>query len=111
MFQTDSSRPSRQLADFLLAAQQGLRRDAPFRFLVVAEAEPQELPLYWSSHRTLGLVHLELQSTCEKTSDARHHSLSRSSAADVNVAVIRIPYEAMLAPLELAVEFVEYDVR
>jgi hypothetical protein len=35
------------------------------------------------------------------------HSLPRSSAADVNVAVIRISYEAMLAPFELAVEFVE----
>src|ERR1700692_361109 len=32
LFQTDSSRPSRQFPNFLLAAQQGLRRDAPFRF-------------------------------------------------------------------------------
>jgi hypothetical protein len=111
LFQTDASRPSRQFPDFLLAAQQDLRRDAPLRFLVVAEAEPQELSLDWSSHCTLGLIDLELQSACKKTSDICHHSLSRPSAADVDVAVIRIPYEAMLAPFELTVEFIEYDVR
>ena len=61
----------------------GLRRNAPLRFLVVAEAEPQELPLYWSSHRTLGLVHLELEPSREKARDVRHHPLSRSSATDV----------------------------
>ena len=30
---------------------------------------------------------------------------------DVAIAVIRIPCEAMFAPFELAIEFVEYDVR
>src|SRR6202011_2744801 len=97
LFQTDASRPSRQFPDFLLAAQQDLRRDAPFRFLVVAEAEPQELSLYWSSHCTLGLVDLELEPSRKETRDVGHHALPRSSAADVNVAVVRIPYEAMLA--------------
>jgi hypothetical protein len=33
------------------------------------------------------------------------------SAADVNIAVIRIPNEAMLTPFEFAIEFVEYDLR
>jgi hypothetical protein len=32
-------------------------------------------------------------------------------AADVDVAVVRIPHEAMLAPFEFAVEFIEHDVR
>jgi len=40
-----------------------------------------------------------------------HHPLSRSLAADVDIAVIRIPHEAMLAPFEFSVEFVEYDVN
>jgi hypothetical protein len=39
--------------------QQGLRRDAPLRLLVEAEAEPQELSCFRSSDRTLSLVHRE----------------------------------------------------
>src|SRR6202166_4542036 len=96
LLQTDPSCPSRQFPNFLLAAQQDLWRNAPLRFFVVAEAEPQELPLDWSSHRTLCLVYFELQSTCKKASDIRHHSLPRLSAANVNVAVVRIPHEAVL---------------
>jgi len=111
LFQTDASRPLRQFPDFLLAAQHGLRRDAPFRFLVVAEAEPQELPLDWSSHCTLGLVHLELEPSREEARDVRHHPLPRPLAADVDIAVVRIPYEVVLAPFQFLVEFVEYDVR
>src|SRR5260221_357203 len=86
------------------------RRIAP-KVLLRCKQKIQELSCFRSSYRTLRLVHLELQSTCEKTSDIPHHSLPRSSAADVNVAVIRIPYEAMLAPFEFTVQFVEYDVR
>src|SRR6202035_3861334 len=82
-----------------------------FGSLLLLKLNPQELPLEWSGHRTLRLVHFELQSTCKKTSDIRHHSLPRLSAADVNVAVVRIPHEAVLTSLELAIEVVEYDVR
>jgi hypothetical protein len=57
------------------------------------------------------IVHLELEPVRKEARDIRHHPLSRSSAADVDVAVIRIPHEAMLAPFELAVEFIEHDVR
>ena len=64
-----------------------LRRYAPLRFLVVAEAEPQELALNWSSHRTLGLVYLELEPSRKEARDVRHHPLSRSLAADVDIAV------------------------
>jgi hypothetical protein len=111
LFQTDSSRPSRQFPDFLPAAQQGFRSDAPLRFLVVAEAEPQELPLYWSSHGTFGLVYLELEPSREEARDVGHHPLSRPLAADVDIAVVRIPHEVVLAPFEFPIEFVEYDVR
>jgi len=111
LFQTDSSCPSRQFPDSLLAAQQDLRRNAPFRFLVGAEAKAQELSLGWSSHCTLGLVYLELEPSREQARAVCHHPLSRSLAADVDIAVVRIPHEAMLAPFEFPVEFVEYDVR
>jgi hypothetical protein len=33
-----------------------------------------------------------------------HHPLSRSLAADVDIAVIRMPHEAMLTPFEFSVE-------
>ena len=54
---------------------------------------------------------LSLSRSRKEARDVRHHPLSCSSAANVDVAVIRIPHEAMLAPFELLVEFVEYDVR
>src|SRR5882724_12562628 len=75
------------------------------------DGHPSTPPLFRSGHRTLRLVHLELESPREETSDIRHHSLPRSSAADVNVAVVRISHEAVLTSLELVVQFVEYDVR
>ncbi len=78
-----------------MKVQQGLRRNTPFGLRVAAEAESQKLPLFRSGHCALRLVHLELQSTCEKTSDIRHHPLSRPLAADIDVAVIRISHEAM----------------
>ena len=78
---------------------------------MVAEAEAEELPLSWSSHGTLGLVHFELEPSRQEAGDAMHHPLPGPLAADVDVAVVRIPYEAMLAPLQFSVEFVEYQVR
>ena len=57
------------------------------------------------------LVHLELESSREKARDVGHHPLPRPLAADVDIAVIRITHEAMLAPFEFSVEFIEHDVR
>src|SRR5260370_772087 len=83
----------------------------PFGFLVVAKTDPKDLPLCCSSHCTLGLVHLELEPSREEARDVRHHPLPRPLAADVDIAVVRIPHEVVLAPFQFPVELVEYDVR
>jgi hypothetical protein len=50
---------------------------------------PQELPLYWSRHCTLGLTYLELEPSREEARDTRHHPLPRSLAAYVDTAVVQ----------------------
>ena len=63
----------------------------------------------WGS-RGLRLVYLELELLCDEASDALHHPLTRSFAADVNVTVVRVPNEAVSPSLQLLVEFVEHEV-
>jgi hypothetical protein len=89
LLQTDPLSPTREFPDFLLTAQQGLRRNAPFRLLVPAETEPQEFPRSRSCHRTLGLVPLELEPSRDEARDVRHHSLSRPRAAAGTMKTVR----------------------
>src|SRR5206468_3421210 len=102
------------LAEFpnsLLEPCHRFRRETPLRWLVIREAEPQEFPFPWTSHRTLLAVHSKLKLRREESRHASHHSFTSSPTADVNVAVIRISREPMSAPLQLLIQFVEYDVR
>jgi hypothetical protein len=64
---------------------------------MVAEAEAEELPLSRSSYGTLGLVRFELEPARQEAGDAVHHPPPGPLAADVDVAVLRIPNEAMWA--------------
>src|SRR5437660_2646167 len=86
------------------------RRDFALRLLPVRKAESQKLPLLRFRHRTLRLVHLELQLFGYESLHAFHHPLPRSLAAYVDVAVVRIPHEAVPASLQLPVEFVQHEV-
>src|SRR6266436_382416 len=103
--------PQRKFPDSLLEPCHRFRRQAPLRLLVIREAESQEFPFPWSSHRTLLAVHSQLELRREESRHAAHHSVAGSSTADVNVAVVRISCEPMSASLQLLVQFVEYDVR
>jgi len=73
-------------------------------------AKPQELPLPWPCHRTLLLVHLELELGGDESRKALHHPFPGSAAANVNVAIVRIPRKPKFASLQLSIELVEYDV-
>src|SRR6266853_1753045 len=77
------------------------RREAPLRWLVIREAEPQEFPFPWSGHRTLLAVHSKLKLRREESRHASHHSFAGSPTADVDVAVIRISGESVSTPLQL----------
>src|ERR1700739_4949391 len=87
------------------------RAETPLRWLVIREAEPQEFPFPWSGHRTLLAVHSQLELRREESRHAAHHSFTGSATADVNCGVIPISGEPMSAPLQLLIQFVEYDVR
>src|SRR6266478_3030220 len=103
--------PPRKFPDSLLEPCHRFRREAPLRLLVIREAESQEFPFPWSSHRTLLAVHSQLELRREKSRHAAHHAFTGSPTADVDVAIIRISGEPMSAPLQLLIQFVEYDVR
>jgi hypothetical protein len=72
--------------------------------LVIREAEPQEFPFPWSSHRTRLAVHSPLELRREELRHAAHHSFTGSPTADVDVAVIRLSGESLPAPLQLLIQ-------
>src|SRR5437899_831464 len=86
LLHADSSCPTRQFSNPLFEPQDRFWRNAPSRFLAAREAEPKKLPVLRLSHRTLCLIHLELELRGEVPSDALHHSLPGSLAAHVDVA-------------------------
>src|SRR5258708_26613815 len=104
-------RPACEFPNSLLEPCHSFRREASLRWLVIREAEPQEFAFPWSGHRTLLAVPSQLKLRREESRHAAHHSFTGSPTADVDVAVIRISGEPMSAPLQLLIQFVEYDVR
>jgi len=76
----------------------------------IGEAESEKLPLLRSRHRTLFVVHLELESLCDELRDAVHHPLTRPFAANVDVAIVRVSNKPVSPALQLSVEFVEHEV-
>src|ERR1017187_10295415 len=81
-----------------------------FGFLLWLKLNPRNFRV--SGRATALLASFTLSfSRREEAGDAIHHPLSCPLAADVNIAVIRIPHEAMLTPFEFAVEFIEDDIR
>src|SRR6267378_4408241 len=103
--------PPRKFPDALFEPRHRFRRQAPLRLLVIREAESQEFPFPWSSHRTLLAVHSQLELRREESRHAAHHSFTSLPTADVNVAVLRISGEPLSTPLQLLIQFVEHDVR
>ena len=82
-----------------------------FGSLLLLKLNPKNFRSTGRATALLASFTLSLSRSRKKARDVRHHPLPCSLAADVDIAVIRIPHEAMLAPFELSVEFVEYDVR
>ncbi len=83
----------------------------PLGLACIREAEAEELTFCRPRYRTLLLVDLELEPSCDEARDIPLHPLSRPLAADVDVAVVRIPHEAVFAPFQLSIQFVEHQVR
>ena len=78
---------SRDFPDRSLKPVQGFRRDDALDLWTGGEAEAEELSLLRSCHRTLRLIHLELELVRDESRDALHHPLTGPLAAHVDVAV------------------------
>src|SRR6266481_10075888 len=78
--------PACELPNSLLEPCHRFRRETPLRWLVIREAESQEFPFPWSSHRTLLAVHSKLELRREESRHASHHSFAGSPTADVWLA-------------------------
>src|SRR5690348_13307930 len=63
-----------------------------------------------AAHCAFLAIDLELQASRDKAADTRHYWLPRSFADRVDVAIISVSDELVAAPLQLLVQFVEYDV-
>src|SRR5258706_13951418 len=87
--------PPRKFPDSLLESRHRFRRQAPLRLLVIREAESQEFPFPWSSHRTLLPVHSKLKLRREESLHTAHHSFAGPPTGAVNVAAIPLSGEPM----------------
>jgi hypothetical protein len=56
------------------------------------------------------LIHLEPKSAFDEGRQAGHHTVSGPLAADIDVGVVSVPYEAMSALVELPIELIQHDV-
>ena len=52
----------------------------------------------------------QLESVCDEVRNALHHSLARSFAVDIDVAVVGITHKVVTAPLQLSIQFVQHQI-
>ncbi|MNR02526.1 hypothetical protein D3C85_1183810 [compost metagenome] len=62
-------------------------------------------------HAALFPVQRQFQAPTQETFNTSHHSFAGATTTHINVRVIGITHEAVAPPLQLAIEFVEQDVR
>src|SRR5215831_7303535 len=67
---------SRNFPNPLLKPLDGLRRNPTPDLRTIGETKSEKLPLLWSRHRTLLIVHLELETLRNEPRDAVHHPLT-----------------------------------
>src|ERR1700686_438190 len=78
--ETDTPCPRREFPDPLFESRHRFRRQAPLRLLVIREAESQEFPFPWSSHRTLLAVHSQLELRREELRPAAPRAFAACAA-------------------------------
>ena len=68
---------------------QSFWRDNALNFWTGAKAKPEKLSLLRTRHRTLCLIHFELELLSNESRDAFHHPLTSPLAAHVDIASSR----------------------
>src|ERR1700719_1876285 len=87
--QTQPSCPAGLLPDPRLECVEGLWRNAPLA-PVIRDAEPQELALLRSRHRTLRLVDLQPQLRGQEPAHRGHDPFAGALTANIDVAVVGV---------------------
>jgi hypothetical protein len=77
---------------------------------IARKTKSEELSLLRSRHRALRLIHLELEPLSDEPRNARHHPVTRTFAAHIDVAIVCVPNVSMSPALQLVVEFVEHEI-
>jgi hypothetical protein len=109
--QAHAAHASGQRPDSCSKPDQRLVGETPLRSLAMGKAEAQKRPLPSRRHRTFRRVDFEFQPRRDEERDARHHTMSRSGAANVHITVVCISHETMTTAFELAIQRMQYDVR
>src|SRR6266536_5358302 len=99
LLEAHASCPAGDLPYPLLETANRLRRNSALRLFSARKAESETFPLPRPRHGAFLTVHLELELNGDELHHALHHPLPRPLAANVDITVIRIPHEAMVAPL------------
>src|SRR5207237_519838 len=87
------------------------RNGKAYLSFALSDAEPQKLPPERTVHRTLRLVHRQLQLRLQVAGYGSHHPLPCPLAPNVDIAVVGVPAECQPPTLQLLVQVIQKDVR
>src|SRR5256714_1974830 len=107
--QADPPSPAGQVPDLRLEFVEGFWRDAPLA-PIIRDAEAQELALLRSRHRAFRLVDRQPQLRGQEPAHRGHHPLTGATAANIDVAVVRVAAETVTPSGQLFVEMVEHEI-
>src|SRR5438445_3145343 len=88
---------------------EGFWRDAPLA-PIIRDAEAQELALLRSRHRAFRLVDRQPQLRGQEPAHRGHHPLTGATAANIDVAVVRVAAETVTPSGQFLVEIVKHKV-
>ena len=103
--------PPRQLAHPVFEPGDGLGGDTPAQLRFVPQRKAEERASPRSVHGALCGVDLKLEAAFDEAGHALHDPPAGLFRAHVDVAVIRVAHEPVAASLELAVQFIQHEVR
>src|SRR6202045_4898052 len=107
--QADPPCPAGQVPDLHLEFVEGFWRDAPLAPLI-RDAEAQELALLRSRYCAFRLVDRQPQLRGQEPAHRGHHPLTGATAANIDIAVVRVAAETVTPAGQLLVEIVEHEV-
>src|SRR5271166_221418 len=101
----------RQVANPVFEPGHGFVGDASPRLRFVRDGKAKEGTLPRLGDGTLLRVDLELEASLDEAGQVHHDPVAGLFAADVDVAVVRVAYEAVATTFKFAIQFVQHEIR